>query len=106
SSFDLAKATFAVFVSFGSTTTRETNRRGCAVAFALVGQGPVMSTSGEEPVVVAKTFPKRIPTMRTPSSWGEMPIALTATGPAAMAWRGDWLTGTMVTARSEERKSV
>jgi len=32
-----------------------------------------------EPVVVAKTLPLRMPTMRTLSFVGEMPIALTAT---------------------------
>src|SRR5689334_5855558 len=93
-------------------TARETKRRSVptAVLAGLVGQGPVTSVIGLAPVVVANTRPNLMPTMRTLSFCGEIPMALTGT----LAGLGDglpvswnfWLTGTMVTPLLLERNKV
>src|SRR4029079_2763771 len=72
----------------GSITARETARRW----FGSRGWGwgiPAFVTSvmGFAPVVVAKTFPLRVPAILTLSSWGEMAMVTTApSGPGDSTW--------------------
>src|SRR5947209_5506348 len=91
------KATYAVFMSWGSITARETYFTGksALVTFVMV----------DEPVVVANTLPFRNPTILTLSFWGEMPIALIgwpATS-AAGTFAALVVTGTIVVPWSVER---
>jgi hypothetical protein len=81
----------------GSITTRETYRFEM-LALALVGIGNERLTRGFAPVVVPKTLPSRKPTSRTPSSKGEIPMAVTGT-PATSSP----LTSVIVSPRSAER---
>ena len=66
---------------------------------------PVTFVKVLEPVVVAKTSPSRIPTMRTLSSCVEIPTVVTTTPePAGLdGTNGPWLTSVMESPRLVER---
>src|SRR6266542_426023 len=96
----LTKLTYAVNLLFGSMTALPIEFR---VGSSGLGAGkftPVTLVSVAEPVVVAKTLPSRMPTIRTLSSCGEMPIVVTTT-PEVLVGNGEgtngpWLTVTIV----------
>src|SRR5262245_55492984 len=78
------KHTQAVLVLFGSITARLTYR----VPVADTGNDRlVTSVRVLDPVWVIQTWPLLVPMIRTLSSWGEMPIALST----PLAETGFWL---------------
>ena len=82
-------ATRLTLASVGSTAARATY---------FAGIGPVTSVREDDPVTVRKTLPFASPTIRTLSSEGATPMALTGTCRANC-----WLTTAMVSPRFDDR---
>src|SRR5258705_5900706 len=88
----LVKLMYAVNLLFGSITARPIEFRVKSAGFGAGKLAPVTLVSVVEPVVVAKTLPSRIPTIRTLSSCGDTPIVVT-TMPDVLVGFGEGTSG-------------
>src|SRR5262245_19434146 len=110
---------YAVNLLFGSMTALPIEFRVVSSGLGAGKFAPVTFVKVAEPVVVAKTFPSRMPTILTLSSCGEIPIVVitTPTGKVGFGGHGAvgqmvpvgtsgaWLTRVIVSPRFEERQS-
>jgi hypothetical protein len=89
---------------FGSITARPIEFLDRSAGLGGGKLAPVTFVSVVEPVVVAKTWPVLIPTIRTLSSCGEMPMVVMTTPCVALTGTsGPWLASAIVSPRFVER---